>query len=429
MTPDRNKEAEYQIIGAILKDQRLTEKIASKLSPDDFTIQNCAIVYEASVDASERGKSFDGVCAADLLKKRMGEQEAAAFIVECIESTATTANVELHASIVHKYAGARTLKEKAYEVMGESDSPQDIATGLIATCQNFLQGERSGRVKTIADALQELLEEKIENTLRVDTGFPKFDKTLKGLNAGNFVLIGARPGVGKSAFSLDIAKTEAAKGGKVLIFSMEMLSVELAERLVARDPRLTLDKIIDKNYSQEDWKVLAEVCAGLSRLPIQISDEPNMTTSKIRSTAMGIPDLKMIIVDFLTLMQPTKKYDNQNLAIGAMSRDLKNLAMEMKIPVVALSQLNRDKGENEKPELRDLRDSGELEQNANKVVFLWNLDEPIEGAPTRVGVNVAKNRRGNRGTVVMRFDGSHMRFIETDEKYVPKKKASKVFAE
>jgi replicative DNA helicase len=102
--------------------------------------------------------------------------------------------------------------------------------------------------------------------------------------------------------------------------------------------------------------------------------------------------------------------------------------MEMRIPIVALSQLNREKGENDKPELRDLRDSGELEQNANKVMFLWNLDEPQDGVPTRVGVSVAKNRRGNRGVVIVKFDGSHMRFIETDEKYQPKK-TSRVFKE
>jgi replicative DNA helicase len=423
---DRSAEAEYNIIGAILKDQRIIEKI-TKLQPEDFTIENCAIVYEAAVDASERGKTFDGVIAADVLKKRMGEREAATFVLECMDITPTTSNVELHAKLVHRYAGARQIKESVQETL-VSDNPQDIATGLITICQTFLQGEKSGRVKTLSDALQEMINEKPDNTIRIDTGFPKLDSILKGLNGGNFVLIGARPGVGKSAFALDIARTAAGKGNKILLFSMEMLAVELAERIVARDPRLNLDVIIDKKYSTEDWTVLTEICSTLSKLPLLISDEPSVTVSKIRSQAMATPGLKMIIVDFMTLMTSSKKYDSRNLEVGAMSRDLKNLSMEMKIPIVALAQLNRDKDETDKPELRDLRDSGELEQNANKVIFLWNLDAPVEGAPQRVGVCVAKNRRGNRGISIMRFDGSHMRFIETDEKYVPKKK-NKVFGE
>jgi replicative DNA helicase len=302
MTPDRNIEAEYNIIGAILQDNRIITRVASKLSPDDFTIEHCATIYEAAVDASERGKAFDVVVAADVLKRRVDERTAAAFVLDCVNATPTTVNAELHASIIHKHAGARRLKEAAYEVMQESDGPQDLATSLITTCQNFLHGEKTGRLKTLSEALVEFVDEKPDNTLRMDTGFPKLDGILKGLTGGNLIIIGARPGVGKSAFSLDIARTAAGKGNKILIYSMEMLAVELAERIVARDPRLTLDKIIDKQFTADDWKAVIDICGSLSRLPIMISEEPYITVSKIRSQAMATPDVKMIIVDFLTLM-------------------------------------------------------------------------------------------------------------------------------
>jgi replicative DNA helicase len=140
------------------------------------------------------------------------------------------------------------------------------------------------------------------------------------------------------------------------------------------------------------------------------------------------PDLKLIIVDFITLMQSSKKYENRNLEVGALSRELKNLASELNIPVVALAQLKRGKTADQQPSLEDLRDSGELEQNANKVIFLWEIDK----ANGKIGVSVAKNRRGKTGSVVMRFIGEHMRYIETQES-APKKRynnsAKEVFGE
>lgn len=430
MIPDRNIEAEQSVIGSILIEPRCISKIIHKLTPDDFQSELCAVVYEAAVDAYERGKNYDHICAVDTIRKRYtASDDAANAILEIVNLTPTAANVVSYAKIVRDISGARRLNESVREITTSATDPQSIAADLISTCQSFLSGERSGRLKSINDALTEFYDQKPENTLRIDTGFPKLDSILKGITGGNLVLVGARPGVGKSAYILDVVRTAAKQGNKCLIYSMEMLAVELAERLVARDPRVTLDQIIDRKLTDDDWKAVAEITGKLSKLPIIISDEPHVTVNKIRTQAMSIPDLKMIVVDFLTLMQPSKKYESQNLAVGAMSRELKNLAMEMKIPVVALAQLNREKTEFQKPELSDLRDSGELEQNANKVIFLWNLDEPIDGVPTRVGCSVAKNRRGNRGTVVLKFDGSHMRFIETDEKYEPPKQRGRVFKE
>ena len=175
-----------------------------------------------------------------------------------------------------------------------------------------------------------------------------------------------------------------------------------------------MDRLIDKQLSDEDLADLAAASSSLSQLPITICDSPNVTVQKIRAQARTIKGLELIIVDFMTLLQSTQRYDSRNLEVGAISRQLKILATELRIPIVVLCQLNRTQDETEEPGLMSLRDSGELEQNANKIVFLWKIDRDT----STIGVKVAKNRRGRTGIVQMGFDGSHMRFTELTEDYI-----------
>ena len=228
----------------------------------------------------------------------------------------------------------------------------------------------------------------------------------------NLIVIAARPGVGKSAFALEIARSVALKGHKVLIYSYEMSDSELAERLVARDGGVTMDALdgLNPDADNEMWRKVSRACSHLTPLPISINDDPRTTIAQIRAEVLSTPGVELVIVDFLTLMRTDRRYDNRNLEVGALSRELKMLAQELRIPVIALSQLNRGKDETERPTLRDLRDSGEIEQNANKVIFLWRSDPDN---PTIICVTVAKNRRGHTGDVVFQFDGNYMSFTET----------------
>ena len=162
----------------------------------------------------------------------------------------------------------------------------------------------------------------------------------------------------------------------------------------------------------QEWDSIAAASARLERLPLHFWDRPAATVSKIRSAAATVQSLRLIVVDYLGLMQAERKADSRNLELGQISRDLKNLASELQIPIVAAAQLNRGVSDTERPTLLSLRDSGELEQNGSKVLFLWRVDE--DGT---VGVAVAKNRRGRQGVVQMHFDGEHQRFIELSEPY------------
>jgi len=234
------------------------------------------------------------------------------------------------------------------------------------------------------------------------------------------VLIAARPGVGKSAFATDLATTVARSGRSVLFCSMEMDGIEIAQRIAAREAAEPLSALIDRSLDKSQWKRLSAACSRVSPWPLHVCDSPNVTTAKIRSLARSIPDLSLIVVDYIGLMQPTHRNDSRNLELGAISRELKNLAAELRIPIVALCQLNRMTTDTERPMLANIRDSGELEQNATKVLFLWNEDK----AEQTVGVSVAKNRNGKTGEVYMRFDGEHMKYTELSgyEPVQPKKK-------
>ncbi|SHI23733.1 replicative DNA helicase [Sporobacter termitidis DSM 10068] len=430
MNPFQNHsaEAEMSVIGSIMIDNRLIPRIAAKLEPEDFYIAALGQLFEAAVDASERGKAFDGVIAADILKTNLGESKAGKLASEIIDLTVTASNAFEYANIVRKYAGLRYLHE-SIETALVGDDPQSVAGDVISLCQEYLQGNRTKRIKTISEALLSMYSERQSkgNILRINTGFPRLDGILKGLCGGNLVVIAARPGVGKSALGLDIAKSAAQNGHRTLICSMEMSAEEISERLVSRDARLDMDKLIDGNLTAADWKAIGEVSDNTSRLPLEICDDPHLTPAIVRALSRTIPDLKLIIIDYLSLMQGSKKHEKRYLEIGEMTHSLKILAAELKIPIVVLSQLNRDKSEKQEPELRDLRESGDIEQDANKVILLWQLDEsPAEGAPVRIGCRVAKNRRGKTGVVIMKFDGAHMRFIETSENYAPPKRGNKV---
>jgi len=406
------KEYEMSVCGAIcIAPDEVIPAVADLVSVDDFSDKRCAALFEAATEAAGRGKAIDAVTIADYIS---GTVEAPGeFVRECMDITPTLANAELHARRVHEDGRARHLRRELDKLtMLSGQEGDELAASIVGVCQDFLKTGHGKRTTTLGEALATVYRALDEpQTDRIDTGYPRLDSILKGMHGGNLVLIGARPGVGKSAFSGDLAVKVASEGKPVLLFSMEMLADEVAERALARNTSVPLDVLIDRNASPEQYRALYRAIADMEALPLHICDDPNVTTAKVRAVARSIPNLALIIVDFISLMKSDKKHDSRNLELGAISRDLKNLAAEMRIPIVALAQLNRGADDTERPTQRSIRDSGELEQNANKVLFLWNVrpDQNI------VGVSVAKNRRGGHGEVHFRFDGNHMRYYELPE--------------
>ena len=406
------RDYELSICGAICIDpDTVIPAVADVVTVEDFGDKRCAALFEAATEAASRGKAVDPVTVVDYISGAV--ENPSEFVRECMELAPTLANVELHARRVHEKGRERHLRTELDKLtMLSGQEGDELAASIAGMCQDFLKTGHRKRTVTLGESLAKVYRSLDEpQTDRIDTGYSRLDSILKGFHGGNLVLVGARAGVGKSAFSGNLALKVASEGKPVLLFSMEMQHDEVSERACARGTNVPLSAIIDRKLTPDQYRSLSRYIGAAEKDPLHICDDPHITSAKIRAEARSIPGLALIIVDFISLMQSDKKHDSRNLELGAISRDLKNLAAEMRIPIVALAQLNRGADDTEKPTLRSIRDSGELEQNANKVLFLWNVrpDQNI------VGVSVAKNRRGGLGEVHFRFDGNHMRYYELPE--------------
>lgn len=421
---------EIALIGAICQEPKLARVIARHVEPRHFFYESCRTVYETALDYDANGKAFDALIAAEALKDRI--ENVRGFLAECIEFVPTTSNTEEYAKLLRSKSDERELRERVGDALNTENGAKLTET-IAAICAEQIQSRAGGGMKKFSDVMERTYMGLFERAVnRVDTGYGKLDYLLKGMWGGELIILAARPAVGKSAFALSIAEHAAAHGKTVQLYSLEMEDVEVGERSLARHTRkLSMNEIIERNISDDSYdpKTLDDMTTDavqafdkLVKLPIYIDDSPNVKPSKVRAQALTQKDLGLIIVDYGGLMSADRRYDSRNLELGAISRDLKNIAKELKVPVVMLGQLNRGVSDNQKPTLRELRDSGELEQNANKCVFLWNVNKE-DGF---VGVSVAKNRKGRTGEIIMQFDGDHMRFTETDEQYrEPKRSGGK----
>lgn len=403
---------EYSLVATVCLEPKRVLQLRQIVSVEDFSVPACAAVFDAADSAVSRGKAFDANIAADGLRSVVDDPRQ--FLADCIDATPTLANAEEYARLLHRHAAEKRLRDGVLAALDE----ENPAAAVAEVCKAHLLNSTGGRLKTISQALIETMSQlSARETQRINTGFPLLDSKLKGFEAGQLVIIGARPGVGKSAFLLDLAESAARAGNETLFVSLEMSASELTERLLARRSAATMDQLIDRDV-ESNWDSIAAASTRLERLPLHFWDKPAATVSKIRGAAATIQNLRLIVIDYLGLMQADRRADSRNLELGQISRDLKNLASELQIPIVAAAQLNRGVSDTERPTLLSLRDSGELEQNGSKVLFLWRIDE--NGT---VGVSVAKNRRGRQGVVQMHFDGEHQRFIELSEPYQePEKK-------
>lgn len=401
-----NQDMEFSVVGACLIDPKILDRISGQLSAEDFMNPTCAKLYTAALDTWNSGMTLDPVSAQEVIRGDVSDPST--WIYECMTRCPSLTSAEYtHVDYIRENAKDRRLRARIDEALAGSHS-DELATQIAGICQDYISG-RLGRSRTMAQTLDRVL-----NALsappagRIETGFKRTDALLKGMRGGNLVIVAARPATGKSVYAQNIAMNVARSGKAVLLYSLEMSGEELGERIISGASGVPLDNVTDHTLTDQSWKKISEACESLYSLPLIINDDPGVTVSKIRAEARVTQDLGLIIIDFMTLLKSERRYDSRNLEVGALSRELKLLAMELDIPIIVLSQLNRSVSDTDRPSLANLRDSGELEQNANKVIFLWNIDEE-QGIK---GMAIAKNRQGRCGAVQMRFWGDQMRFTE-----------------
>ncbi len=431
-----NKEAEQSILGAMLIDAECLTLVFEALTDKDFYIEANRLIFNAMQALFNRDEPIDLVTVSEELTLR--EQLAAVGGVEYLAYLAstlpTTANLKQYLDIVQDKALLRRLIRASGDIMDLSYSPgaasKNVADEAGRVIFDVLENQEQRGIVHIKDVLlqtHDSLAATYQNKGKltgVPTGITDLDKNLYGLQKSDFILIAARPSMGKTSFALNIA-TYAAVHAKipVAIFSLEMSSVQLVSRIISSEMLVDSYHLRTGELDDGDWEKIATSLSTLGNAPIYINDSTNVTISDIRAKCRRLKlekNLGLIVIDYLQLMQGGRSESRQQ-EISDISRSLKILAKELDIPIVALSQLSRapDQRSDHRPMLSDLRESGAIEQDADIVMFLYR-DEVYHPETEKKNVAeciIAKHRSGSTGTVEMFWAGQYTRFMNLDKNY------------
>ncbi len=430
--PPQNVEAEESILSAILIDNHALLDVLEILAAEDFYKTAHQMIYASMMELFDRNEPVDLITLSNHLKEKNQIEKigGAAYLAELVDSVPMAINARHYAEIVHGKACLRRLIEKAnvitrrcFEDQGGVDEIVDFAeTAIFEVSEDRGNQSYFPLSKMIENNIDALEERQGNRSLitGVPTGFTLFDHKTSGLQNSDLIIVAARPGMGKTAFALNIARN-AALGPDipVAIFSLEMSREQLSMRMLSSEARLDSTRLRSGFISQDHWLQITEAAGTLSNAPVFIDDSPTLTAMEVRAKARRLKldkNIGLVIIDYLQLMQGRRSAERRDLEISEISRSLKALAKELNIPVLALSQLNRmlEQRSDKRPQLSDLRESGALEQDADVVAFIYrdevyNKDEnnPNRG---KAEIIIAKQRNGPIGTVPLVFLGSYTRF-------------------
>lgn len=429
--PPQNIEAEQAVLGAMLIKKEAIAEVQEILQPDDFYREAHRIVYEAMVQLQNNDEAVDLVTLTEQLRKseQLDKIGGLAFITQLANAVPTAANVVYHAKIVKEKAELRSLinvataiASAAYEDNTDVENIMDDAEKKILAVANRQNGGAFESMKSIVMRTFErinVLYESKGGLTGISSGFKDLDKLTAGLQKSDLILVAARPSMGKTAFTLNIASYVGTHGGKVAFFSLEMSKEQLMQRMLCAEGGIDATKLRTGQLDTQEWNKLVHVADTLSRAPIYIDDTAGITVMELRSKARRLKaehGLDLIIIDYLQLMQgrPGKNGDNRQQEISEISRSLKALARELDVPVIALSQLSRsvESRQIKKPMLSDLRESGSLEQDADIVMFLYREDYYDKDTENKniTDIIVAKHRNGPVDTISLFFQKEYTKF-------------------
>jgi len=433
--PPQNIDAEKSLLGALLLDQDAIYKVGEILLPDHFYSNANKHLFEAILLLVTEQKPIDVLTVSSQLKKKKLYKKigGAEYLSDLVTSVPTSAHVEEYAKLIKEtgirrkmIALAANLDEMAHE---EGDSLEDLLdkaeTDLFSISESSVERDFIHISKLLEDSYERIEElSKDKNKLRgVPTGFNYLDKLLGGLQDSDLIILAARPSVGKTAFQLDIARhASVIEKKKVGIFSLEMSNDQLMDRLLSMQVGIGLWDLRNSRITEEGFSKLAEAMGILSEANLFIDDTPGIGIMEMRTKARRLKvehGLDLIIVDYLQLMQG-RRQESRVQEVSEISRFLKGLARELRVPVLALSQLSRSveqRGGDGVPQLSDLRDSGSIEQDADVVVFLSKVSSDDDQPSDNRMLTVAKHRNGPTGFVELFFVKEQARFREIDRVY------------
>lgn len=429
MLPPQNIDAEKSALGAILTDQSVMLDVMEVLNPEDFYRADHAAVYKAMVRLFTQSKPIDIITVTEELVSsgELDKAGGAQYIVSLTEEVPIVSNALQYASIVADKAVQRRLIKAGGDIAKAAYEPEGDVGNLIEEAEkaifNVSQGRATKAYVRISDVLPRVFEEITEISQGKDisgipTGFTDLDKILYGLHSPDLVMVAARPGMGKTAFMLNLAQYAAVKKNiPVAVFNLEMSNEQLVKRLISSESGITSEKLRNGQLTPDDWNNFASVFDTLGNAPIYFDDNTDMTVSSIRAKCRKLKlekGIKMVVVDYLQLMKSGAYSDSRQNEVSDISRALKVMARELDVPVVVGSQLSREveKRADKRPMLSDLRESGSIEQDADVVMFLYRDDYYNKESQFKnvAEVIIGKHRNGSTGTVQLAFDPAKMAF-------------------
>lgn len=427
-------EAEQAVLGAILIDSECMARVAEILPKAElFFLEQHKLIYQAMLDLFTDGKVIDFITVLESLKtdKSFDEASGKTYLVQLGQAALSTENVEIYANFVREKYDVRMLIEASRKTIEEAGDGSLAADSLVDSAEQRIYDIRQGKsiqgLQHISEVIQEtyerldLLNSADNDEMKpLSTGIKGLDNYITGLNKSDLVLLAARPGMGKTSFALNIARSVAVtQKKKVAFFSLEMSKEQLASRLLSTEGLIESQKIKTGKMSEDEWSRLIQAGDVLARSDLYLDDTPNITIPAMKAKLRRLKGVQLVIIDYLQLMQSGRRIDNRVQEISEITRNLKILAKELNVPVLTLSQLSRasEQRADHRPQLSDMRDSGSIEQDADIVLFLYRQDyyndnsENAEDADKNSGeCIVAKNRHGEMGTVELHWRGEFMRF-------------------
>lgn len=441
--PPQAIELEEAVLGALMLEKEALTAVVDMLQPESFYKEAHKAIYSAILDLFSESQPIDLLTVTNQLRKN-GKLEIAGgafFITELTSKVSSAANIEFHARIITEQAMKREMIRISGEVQKEAfEDTTDVFELLDKMEQSLFEISEKNIRKNYSDlksimkeAIQELEAKKgqKDGLTGVPSGFTALDRVTSGWQKSDLVIIAARPAMGKTAFVLSVLRNAAVDHNRpVAIFSLEMASVQLVNRLISSEAELDSEKIKKGNLADYEWEQLVHKTAKLSKAPLFVDDTPALTILELRAKCRKLKaqhDIQMIVIDYLQLMSGDSKSGgggNREQEIASISRALKKIAKELSVPVIALSQLSRaveTRGGDKRPQLSDLRESGAIEQDADIVMFLYRpeyygITEDEEGHSTAgVGeVIIAKHRNGSLQNVKLRFIGKYTKFTDLE---------------
>lgn len=437
--PPQNLDAERAVIGAVLLENDALLRALEHVGPEDFYRPIHRKILEAMVELNSSGEQIDLLTLSKVVGKAAGVG-VVELLSEIEGDTPTSANIVSHAKLVRKEKIRRDLLSLSEKITGLVRNGEDIdeIRAIAEQCIFEMSHKKSGGPvilkKIIAENFDDMerAAERQDSITGCPSGFGDLDKKTSGWQSATLSIVAARPSMGKTALSLHIASNAAGNGKTVAFFSLEMSIKQLGLRLIAQESGMDSQNLKCGFIQQAGWARLAKASDYLVDLPIYIDGSPYLRPSDLRSRAKRLAteqDLGLVIIDYLTLLQPDRKHENKSVEVGEICSSLKSLAKELNVPVICLAQLSRkcEDRADKRPGLSDLRDSGQIEQDADLVIFLYRDEyyNPETTDPGIVEVNIAKHRDGPCGTIGLKFEPECSRFSDAPGWTQPTKKTFK----